>query len=64
MEQFSYPGIQLWKKPLSQDRTKTTSTECVLEAVEICLKHNNSQFGDENYLQIHERAIYGAPKRL
>ena len=39
------------------------STECVVEAVEIsCLKHNNSQFDDKNFLQIHGTAAMGPKK--
>ena len=33
------------------------STQCIVEAVKICLEHNNSQFENTNYLQIHGTAM-------
>ena len=33
------------------------STDCILEAVEICLKSNHSVFNEKFYLQIHGTAM-------
>ncbi|XP_068704908.1 uncharacterized protein [Montipora foliosa] len=33
------------------------STDCIVEAVQICLKHNNSFFEADNFLQIHGTAM-------
>ena len=40
---------------LNSRATNFPSTECIVEAVKICLQHNNSQFNDENFLQIEKK---------
>ena len=42
---------------LNSRTTNFPSTDCVVEAVKICLKHNNSQFKDKHFLQIHGTAM-------
>ena len=49
------------KEALNSRATNFPSTECILEAVKICLEHNNSRFQDENFLQIHGTAM--GPKK-
>ena len=50
-------GINAINEALNSRATNFPSTECILEAVRICLQHNNSQFQDENFLQIHGTAM-------
>ena len=50
-------GIKAVEKALNSRDTNFPSTECVLEAVEICLNSNHSTFKDINYLQIHDTAM-------
>ena len=50
-------GINAITDALNLHDVKFPSTECIVEAVGICLSHNNSQFQEENYLQIHGTAI-------
>ena len=42
---------------LDSRAVKIPSTDCIVEAVKICLQHNNSQFQKENVLQIHGTAM-------
>ena len=49
--------INAIKEALNSRATNFPSTECILEAVRICLEHNNSRFQDENFLQIHGTAM-------
>ena len=42
---------------LNSRATNFPSTECIVEAVEMCLQHNNSQFNDENFLQIEKKCM-------
>ena len=50
-------GLSAVKNALNTRTTKIPSTKCILEAVEICLKNNNSQFRNNSYLQIHGTAM-------
>ena len=43
--------------PTHCTKAKFPSTDCIVEAVQICLEHNNLQFQEENYLQIHGSAM-------
>ena len=50
-------GINAVTKALEARPVKFPSTDCIVEAVKICLKHNNSFFGEDNFLQIHGTAM-------
>ena len=50
-------GINAITEALNSRTTNFPSTDCIIEAVKICLQHNNSQFKDENFLQIHGTAM-------
>ena len=50
-------GINAITEALNSRTTNFPSTDCIVEAVKICLQHNNSQFKDENFLQIHRTAM-------
>ena len=50
-------GLSAVEDALETRDSKFPSTECILEAVEICLKHNNCQFYNNNFLQIHGTAM-------
>ena len=50
-------GINAVIEALQARPVKFPSTDCIVEAVEICLKHNNSFFEDDNFLQIHGTAM-------
>ena len=50
-------GINAITEALNSRTTNFPSTDCIVEAVKICLKHNNSQFKDEHFLQIHGTAM-------
>ena len=50
-------GINAITEALNSRTTNFPSTDCIVEAVKICLQHNNSQFKDENFLQIHGTAM-------
>ena len=50
-------GISAVKEALETRAKKVPSTECILEAVEICLKSNNCQFNGSNFLQQHGTAM-------
>jgi len=50
-------GITAITDALNSRVDKFPSADCIVEAVQICLEHNNSQFQEENYLQIHGTAM-------
>ena len=50
-------GISAVKSALVARTVKILSSECILEAVEICLKSSNCQFDGSNYLQQHGTAM-------
>jgi hypothetical protein len=50
-------GLTAVKKALNSRKTKIPSTNCILEAVKICLQCNNSQFRNNSYLQCHGTAM-------
>ena len=50
-------GITAVKKALDSRTDKFPSTDCILEAVEICLEVNNCQFSDHNFVQKHGTAM-------
>jgi hypothetical protein len=50
-------GLTAVKKALDSRENKFPSTECIVEAVEICLTCNNCQFGEMNFLQKHGTAM-------
>ena len=50
-------GISAVKQALNSRSIKVQSTECITEVVEICLKSNNCQSEDYNYLQQHGMAM-------
>ena len=50
-------GLTAVKNALNSRTIKSPSTKCILEAVEICLTHNNSQFDNSYYLQTHGTAM-------
>ena len=49
----NYLGIAAITAALNSRVNKFPSTDCIVEAVQVCLEHNNSQFQEENYLLIH-----------
>lgn len=50
-------GINAITDALNSRANNFPSTDCIVEAVKICLQHNNSHFKDENFLQIHGTAM-------
>jgi hypothetical protein len=46
-------GLLAVTQALNSRPNQFPSTECIVEAVKICVAHNNSSFGKEHYLQIH-----------
>ena len=50
-------GITAVKKALDSRTDKFPSTDCILQAVKICLEVNNCQFSDHNFVQKHGTAI-------
>jgi hypothetical protein len=50
-------GLLAVTQALNSRPNQFPSTECIVEAVKICLAHNNSSFGKEHYLQIHGTAM-------
>ena len=50
-------GLTAVEKALDSRENKFPSTECIVEAVEICLTCNNCQFGEMNFLQKHGTAM-------
>ena len=54
-------GISAVRKVLDSRAVKFPSTECIVEAIEICLKTNNCQFSGKNFVQKYG---YGPQKRM
>ena len=50
-------GLTAVKKALNARENQLPSTNCILEAVEICLKSNHSVFKETFFLQIHGTAM-------
>jgi hypothetical protein len=50
-------GLLAVTQALISRQNQFPSTECIVEAVKICLAHNNSSFGKEHCLQIHGTAM-------
>jgi len=50
-------GLTAVKKALNARENQLPSTNCILEAVEICLKSNHSVFKENFFLQIHGTAM-------
>ena len=50
-------GVTAVKNALDARSVKIPSTECILEAVEICLESKNCQFDNNNYVQQHGTAM-------
>ena len=50
-------GLTAVKNALDARECLMPSTKCILEAVEICLKHNHSVFKQNFFLQIHGTAM-------
>ena len=45
-------GIKAVKKVLNDRESKNSPTECILEALRLCLECNNSAFNDKNFIQL------------
>ena len=52
-------GIKAVTDALSLREIQILSTKCIVEAVKICLEHNNSHFQDQQFLQTHGTACNG-----
>ena len=50
-------GVKAVRKALDSRKNKVPSTECIVEAVEICLDSNNSEFFGNHYIQQHGTAM-------
>ena len=50
-------GISAITDALDSRAVKTPSTDCIVEAVKICLQNNNSQSQEEHFLKIHGTAM-------
>ena len=50
-------GTTAVRKALDSRLSKFPSTDCIAEAVEICLRVNNCQFSEQNFVQKHGRAM-------
>ena len=50
-------GIKAVTDALNSREVQIPSTECIVEAVKICLEHNNSHFQDQQFLQTHGTAM-------
>ncbi|XP_068675529.1 uncharacterized protein [Montipora foliosa] len=50
-------GISAVRNALDSRKDKFPSTDCIVEAVEICLQINNCQFADQNFIQKHGTAM-------
>ena len=50
-------GLTAVRKALNARENQLPSTNCILEAVEICLKSNHSVFKENSFLQIHGTAM-------
>ena len=53
-------GINAVRKSLQKRNTKYPSTECLIEALSICLTHNNSTFDGKHLLQTNGTAMGAA----
>ena len=49
-------GIKVVKKVLNDRESKNPPTECILEALRLCLECNNSVFSDKNFIQTNGTA--------
>ena len=54
-------GITAVRKALDSRSSKFPSTDCITEAVEICLRVNNCHFSEQNFVQKHGTAM--GPKK-
>lgn len=50
-------GIKAVTDALDSREIQVPSTQCLVEAVKICLEHNNSNFQGKHFLQIHGTAM-------
>ena len=50
-------GIKAVNDALNSREVQILSTECIVEAVKICLEHNNSHFQEQHFLQTHGTAM-------
>ena len=50
-------GISAVRKALDSRSIKFPSTECIVDAIEICLQTNNCQFSGKNFVQKHGTAM-------
>ena len=50
-------GISAVRKALDSRLVKFPSTNCIVEAIEICLQTNNCQFSGINFVQKHGTAM-------
>ena len=50
-------GFKAATEALEGRSVKFPSTDCIVEAVQICLRHNNSAFENDHFLQIHGTAM-------
>ena len=50
-------GITAVRKALDSRSSKFASTDCIVEAVEICLRFNNCHFSEQNFVQKHGTAM-------
>ena len=50
-------GISAVRKALDSRSDKFPSTDCIVEAIEICLQTNNCQFSGKNFVQKHGTAM-------
>ena len=50
-------GIKAVTDALNSREIQVPSTPCIVEAVKICLEHNNSNFQGKHFLQIHGMAM-------
>ena len=55
-------GLSAVKEALDSRSILSPSTDCILEAVQICLASNNSEFGGKHYVQRHGTAM--GPKNV
>ena len=50
-------GISAARKALDSRVDKLPSTDCIIEAIQICLNSNNSEFGGNHFVQRHGTAM-------
>ena len=50
-------GIKAVTDALTSREIQFPSTESIVEAVKICLEHNNSHFQEQHFLQTHGTAM-------